>query len=68
MTMLTHTGNRFEPISHSSRRKAAATPDGAHLTVFKRFCVCAVVVLLTGGAVAGLIALKTVIALSRISY
>jgi hypothetical protein len=52
MTMLTHTGNRFKPASYSSGRRdtAGATPVGAHLEVVKRFCVCAVAVLLAGGA------------------
>jgi hypothetical protein len=68
MTMLTHTGNRFEPASHSSRRRDTATPAGAHLAVFKRACLCAFTALLVGGGVAGIISLKTAIALSRLSY
>ena len=61
MTMLTHTGNRFKAVSYSSGRRdrAGATPVGAHLAASKRFCVCAVAVLFAGGAVAGIIAVKT---------
>ena len=61
MTMLTHTRNRFKPASHSSGRRdtPGATPVGVHLAAFKRFCVCAVAVLFAGGAVAGIIAVKT---------
>ena len=36
--------------------------------MLRRFCLSALVVLLIGGGVAGIIALKTMIALSRISY
>lgn len=70
MTMLTHTGNRLKPASYSSGRRATAgaTPVGAHLAVFKRFCVCAVAVLLAGGAVAGIIAVKTAAYFWRFPY
>ena len=68
MTMLTHTGNRFKPVSYPSRPRDIAAPVGAHLAVFKRFCLFALAVLLAGGGVAGIIALKTAIALSRLTY
>lgn len=70
MTMLTHTGNRFKPASYSPGRRdtAGATPVGAHLAVFKRFCVCAVAVLLAGGAVTGIIAIRTAAYFWRFPY
>ena len=68
MTMLSYTGNRFKSASYPSRRRDTATPVGARLAVFKRFCRCAVTVLLVGSGVAAIIALKTAIVLSRISY
>ena len=70
MTMLTHAGNRFKPASYSSGRRdiAGAAPVGAHLATFKRFCVCAVAVLLAGGAVAGIMAVKTAAYFWRFPY
>lgn len=61
MTLLTHTGNRFKPASYSSGQQstARATPVGKHREVVKRFCRYIVAGLLVGGAVAGIIALKT---------
>jgi len=64
MTMLTHPGS--EPDSwRPARRKATGTTD---LAMMKRFSLRAVGVLLAGGAVAGIIALKATIFLSRINY
>jgi hypothetical protein len=70
MAMLTNSGNRFKRASHSSGRRATAgaTPVGAHLAVFKRFCVCAVAVMLAGGAFPGIIAVKTAAYFWRFPY
>lgn len=46
--------------------RAAAAPTGAHWTTIKRFCLFAVVILLVGGAVAGIVALKTAFYLSHL--
>jgi hypothetical protein len=70
MTTLTHTRGPFERISNSPGRRDTvdAGRAEAHLATFKRFCRCALTVLLVGGAVAGIIALKAAIYLSRLNY
>lgn len=70
MTMLAHTGNRFKPASYSSgpQHTAGATPVGAHLAAFKRFCMCAVGVLVAGGVVAGIIAIRMAAYFWRFPY
>ena len=55
--------NRGNPLTgHLARVMRVAT---AHLGLIKRVCLCALAVLLTGGAMAGIIALKTAIFFSR---
>jgi hypothetical protein len=70
MTMLTHTGGRFKPARCSSggRDIAATGPANARMAMIKRFCLCALTVLVAGGALAGIIALKAAIFLSRLSF
>jgi hypothetical protein len=70
MTMLTHTRSPFERAPYSSRRRDAARADAAqaHLAMIKRFCFCALMAVLAGGALAAIIALKAAIYLSRFSY
>jgi hypothetical protein len=69
MAMLTHPGSKFQPASYrSGRRHTAGATTAADFAMLKRFCLCALTVLLAGGAVAGIIVLKTAIALSRISH
>lgn len=73
MTMLTHTHSPFEHRSYSSRSldaKAGAKTDaaGARLATIKRICLCAGAALLAGGAMAGIIALRTAIYLERFNY
>lgn len=60
MTMLTHPLSRFKPASYQSRRseKSGAIAGGAHIAMLRRCCRFAVAVLLIGGGVAGIIALK----------
>jgi hypothetical protein len=61
MTMLTHTRGAFERAPYPTGN-GGLVGDGnaaAHLATIKRFCWCAVTVLLAGSAVAGIIALKT---------
>jgi hypothetical protein len=65
MTMLTHP--RSEPASYLPGRRESANTT-ADLAVMKRISLRAVGVLLAGGAVAGIIALKAAIFLSRINY
>ena len=64
MAMLTHD---FEPSFRAPGRQSAARPDAAraHLAVLKRFLLCALAVLVAGGAVGGVIALKTAVYFSR---
>lgn len=70
MTMLTHAGGRYKPASYLSGRPeiSGAITGGGHIAMLRQFCLSALVVLLIGGGVAGIIALKAMIALSRISY
>jgi hypothetical protein len=68
MTMLTHPGNVFRPAScRSGRPDTADTTTFADFATMKRFCLRALGLLLAGGAVAGIIALKAATFLSRIS-
>ncbi len=69
MTMLTHTRGPFTPASiprNGEARPSAGTAN-AHLATIKRFCVCALA-LLAGGAVAGIIALRTAAYFWRFHY
>ena len=69
MTMLTHTRGPFKPARHPVGRDATQTGTAsAHMAMLKRFCRGALVALIVGSAVAGIIALKAAIALSRLSY
>jgi hypothetical protein len=68
MTILTHTGARFKPAAQSSGRRDTAGAANAHLAVIRRFGMCALAVLLAGGAAAGVIALKTAIFFLRYHY
>jgi hypothetical protein len=70
MTMLTHSRGPFETASYSSgkRDNVRAGAAQAHLATIKRFCICALTLLVAGGAVAAIIALKTAVYLSRLNY
>lgn len=70
MTMLTHSDVQFKTARYSpgAGDTAATGTTNTHLAMIKRFCICALTCLMVGGAVAGTIALKTAIALSRLSY
>jgi len=69
MTMLTHPGSKFEPASYrSGPQDTAGTTTIVDPAVLRRFCLRALGPLLAGGAVAGIIALKAAIFLSRINY
>jgi hypothetical protein len=60
MTMLMHTRGPLERASYSSERRGTAAADAAraHLSIIKRFCMCALTVLAAGSAIAAVIALK----------
>jgi hypothetical protein len=62
MTMLTHTGGSFESSSRPTlnRGTAATVAIGDHLTRIGHVCRFMLGVLFAGGALAGVIALKTV--------
>jgi hypothetical protein len=62
MTMLTHAGGPFHQPRHSPGRQDAAAAGAAEapLATIKRFCMCAFTILLAGGALAGIIALRAI--------
>lgn len=70
MTMLMHTHGPFEPARHSSdvRDAAATATANARTAMIKRFCVCALAILIAGGALTAIIALRTAIYFSRFGY
>jgi hypothetical protein len=60
MAMLTHDLKRpFHPTEKQLQVRAGAA--SAHLAMIKRVCLCALTVLLAGGALAAVIALKAAI-------
>ena len=70
MTMLTQARGPFQRPTYSPERQDAATPGAAevHVAMIKRFGICALTTLLAGSALAGIIALKAAIFLSRLNY
>jgi hypothetical protein len=66
MTMLTHGFDRT--VDPSERREAVKDTAGAQLSAIKRFALCALTVLLAGGALAGVIALKTALVFWRFHF
>ena len=69
MTMLTHTHSPFERPSYSPQsRDNEADATEARLATIKRICLCTLAALLAGGAMAGIIALRTAIYLARLNY
>ena len=62
MTMLTHASGPFQrpPYSPGRQDTAAAGAGDARLARIKRFCMCALTILLAGSALAGVIALKAI--------
>lgn len=67
MSTLTH---HFEDSLHSSKRQNTARADtaGLRLAAIKRFCLGALPLLLAGGLLVGLVALRTAIYFSRFHY
>jgi len=59
MTMLTHTRGSFTPYSSGRRTPVRANTATAHMAAVKRFCLCALVALMAGGAAGGVVAVKT---------
>jgi hypothetical protein len=70
MTMLTHTHNppNRPPYSPERQNAAGAEAAKAHLGMIKRFCMCALTVLLAGGALAGIIALRAIAVLHTLNF
>ena len=62
MTMLMHTRGPFERAPSSLERQDAAGADRAEarLAMIKRFGICALTLLLAGGALTGIVALRTI--------
>ena len=67
MTLLSHTGP-LERVPYSSAKSEPTGATNAHLAIIKRVCLITVTSLLAIGAVAGIIALKTVAYLSHFSH
>ena len=59
MTMLTHTGGSF--AASADRHTGATHAAGDHLSNIKQVCRFILSTLLAGGALAGIIALKTLV-------
>ena len=70
MTMLMHTRGPFERVRYSSDRQdtIGARPENAHLAMIRRFFLCAVIALLAGTAVAGIMAIKVAAVFWRLHY
>jgi hypothetical protein len=68
MTLLTHTGAPFEPAPCSSAKRGLTVAANTQLATIQRVCLLAGIFLLALSAVGGLIALRTAIFLSRLSY
>jgi hypothetical protein len=70
MTMLVHSHGPFAGFPYPSGRRDTVGADAAqaHLAMIRRFCTCALTVLVAGGAVAAIIALKTAVYLSRLTF
>ena len=70
MTMLTHTRVPFERTPYSSGRRDAARAEvaQARFATIKRFCACALTVVLAAGALAAIIALKAAVYFLRFGY
>jgi hypothetical protein len=62
MTMLMHTRGPFERAPNSPERQDAARAGAAeaHLAKIKRFGMCALTLLLVGGALTGIVALRAI--------
>jgi hypothetical protein len=62
MTMLMHTRGPFERAPNSPERQGAAGADAAEarLAKIKRFGICALTLLLAGGALTGIVALRAI--------
>ena len=69
MTMLTQTRGPSKPAPYSSERQNAAGAGAAeaHPGMLKRFCMYAVTILLTGAALAGIIALRAIAVLHTLN-
>jgi hypothetical protein len=70
MTTLTPTRGPLERVPYSSGRRGAvgAGPEQTQVSMITRFCMCALAALVAGGAVAGIVALKTAIYFWRFNY
>jgi len=62
MTMLTHAREPSQRPTYSLKRQDAATPNAAeaHVAMIKRFCICALTILLAASARAGIVALRAI--------
>jgi hypothetical protein len=69
MTMLTHTRGAFERAAAPVRQHPAPTAAAkAQLAAIKRYILCAVTILVATSALAAIVALKTAVYLSHLTY
>jgi len=78
MTMTTHTGRPLQRTASPSARPTSveaqvaaadlAARRAAHLAMIRQFCRIGLTILLAGGALAGIIALKTMVYFWRFNY
>ena len=78
MTMTTHTSRPLQRTPSPSERRASFDADpaaadlaarrAAHLAMIRQFCRVGLTILLAGGALAGIIALKTMVYFLRYNY
>jgi hypothetical protein len=70
MTMLTHTRGPSKRAPYSSERQNATEAGAAeaHLAMIKRFCMCALTILLAGAALAGIIALRAIAVFHSLNF
>ena len=68
MTMLAHTGGSFQPSSCPSDDTHAAQGVDDRLTTIKQFCLLGLTVLLAGGLLVGIVALRTAVYVSRLAF
>ncbi len=66
MTMLMHT--RGTPLHREAGRLSERLRLPSHSATIKQFCGCALTILIAGGAIAGIIALKTAVYFWRFNY
>jgi hypothetical protein len=72
MTWLSHSPAQTEQLSRQTRyasgKRVSGVATATHWTTIKRFCLVALTILLAGGTLAGIVALKTLVYLPHFNY